>query len=113
MRFGRARLVGLLLTAAWIVAAGLYGLSRVSSEIHRQNMQCYRMQAEMEADPSCAKPGAVLTNHLCALRSADCSKWARIEPGEIELRTAVVFVPPLVVWLFVLVIQGWKRRPGA
>jgi hypothetical protein len=113
MRFGRARLVGLLLTAAWIVAAGLYGLSRVSSEVHRQNMQCYRMQAEVSADPSCAKAGATLTNQMCAIRSADCSKWARIEPGEVELRTAIVFVPPLMVWLFVLAIHRRTRKPAA
>jgi hypothetical protein len=104
------RLIVLVLSIAWIAAAGVYGFSRVTTEIHRQHMQCYRMQAEAKADASCAKPGAVVTNQLCAIASADCSRSARIEPGEIELRIAIALLPPALIWLFALTVRRRNRR---
>jgi hypothetical protein len=102
----RARLIGIVLSAAWIALTGAYGLMQAGAKAHREAMRCYQMQAEAKAAPQCAAADAVLQNPLCGWKNASCSASALDYPKDLAYTAAIAFVPPALIWIFVF----WRRR---
>lgn len=103
----RWRLIGIVLSAAWIALSGAYGLMHAAAKAHRDAMFCYRMQAEMRAAPQCAAADAIKRNPLCMWKETSCSTSVLAYPMDLADTAAVALIPPAFVWILFLL-----RRRG-
>ncbi len=105
---GRLRLIGFLLSVAWIAVAGYYGLSRAAAKAHREFAFCHRLQVEAKATPRCAEPNAAMNDRLCGFKDADCN--SHIAAADVASIAAVALVPPALIWVVVFVRHSKQRR---
>jgi hypothetical protein len=100
------RLIGIVLSAAWIALTGAYGLMQAGAKAHREAMLCYQMQTEAKTAPQCAAADAALQTPLCGWKNATCSASALDYPTDLAYTAAIAVVPPALIWIFVF----WRRR---
>jgi hypothetical protein len=105
----RRRTIGALLSVIWVVGIGLYGLHGLAGEAHHQRMFCYRVRAEMRANPRCAVDATAKVDQLCAFKDADCES-SFIAPADVAPFAAVALVPPIVVWICAFIFTRFARR---
>jgi hypothetical protein len=105
----RRRSIGVLLSVIWAASIGLPGLHRLATEAHHQRMFCYRVRAEMQANPRCAATSTADVDRLCRYKDADC-ETSFIQPSDIAPFAAAAVVPPILAWGCAFLFGRFARR---
>jgi hypothetical protein len=108
MSSNRLRLIGIVLSAAWIAVIGISGLYSIGTEVRRNFIVCYRMQAEAKADPRCARADVGSIASWCALKDMKCRPERPL--NKFGVLAALCLGPPALGWLFGGILQSRKRR---
>ena len=107
----RWRLAAIVLSAAWIVLAGGYGLMQARTKAHRDVMFCFRMQATARSAPQCSSADAGKNDLLCRWKDTTCTTSLRPYRKELAAAGVVALVPPALIWKWLLCRE--RRRRGA